>query len=64
MNASEQPSDHGHSRIAGWGCCIFSLAALLILVGQIVFSVVTYSLLPLVIILVIQVATTGATLHW
>jgi uncharacterized membrane protein len=46
MNASEQPSDHVHSRIAGWGCCIFSLVALLILVGQIVFSVVTLPLLP------------------
>ncbi len=44
MNASEQPSDHGDSKTVG--CCIVSLVALLLLVVQIVFSLVTYPLLP------------------
>jgi hypothetical protein len=44
MNASEQPSDHGAS--SSVGCCILSLVALLILIAQIVFTVVTYPLLP------------------
>ena len=44
MNASEQPSGRGTSPAAG--CCILSLVALLILVAQIVFSVVTYPYLP------------------
>jgi len=44
MNASQQPADHSGSQ--SMGCCILSLVALLILIVQIVFSVITYPSLP------------------